>query len=305
MPTTTHGAFAQAAMHSSSTSVNSPSAESRRPCSPSFFSNACEHLVAAAQHARDVGAHHEHVLSRRVAAVHRVEGRDAVDVRGRQVERGGDRRRAPRRRGSRTRPARGAGRAGRRPARSDSGPRMASIFCWASGEKESGIEVREQLRLWAGGCQVARGCVEEGRRRRADEGAIGGGWEREGGATAGGGTVRLDARERYERARKKRTSRGGTAPAATCTARSGGALGVHRVRRCTRAPRHRAARAARHGSGDHGGGRGAACQPWPLAPPTGRTTPAYSCAIPKKMTRPLYFAAGKPAPDRWKDAHSR
>ena len=145
-------------MHSSSTSVNSPSAEFSPALKPSFFSNACEHVVAAAQHARDVRAHQRIVLPRRARA-----GTSCRTSRRRRRARTAARASratsvdAPRRRCSRTRPARGAGRAGRRPARWDSGPRMAAIFCWASGENASGIEVREQLRLWSGVVKSAAG----------------------------------------------------------------------------------------------------------------------------------------------------
>ena len=40
-----------------------------------------QRLVSAGEHARDVGAHHQHLLPDRLPVEHRVEGRDAEDVR--------------------------------------------------------------------------------------------------------------------------------------------------------------------------------------------------------------------------------
>ena len=57
---------------------------------PELLLERLEHLVAAAQHARDVRAHADGLGPAGLAAEHRIERRDAVDVGVRQVERGRD-----------------------------------------------------------------------------------------------------------------------------------------------------------------------------------------------------------------------
>ena len=130
MPTTAHGAFAHAAMHSSSTSVNSLFDSPRLELE--LLLERLEHLVAAAQHARDVRAHPDRVGAAGLAAEHRVERRDAVDVGVRQVERRARRAAARRRTGGRAPSARGEARrarpaaSSRRPDTARTAPRSSS-----------------------------------------------------------------------------------------------------------------------------------------------------------------------------------